>query len=260
MKRKVLLTICTFLLTLIMGALCLTGCIGSLFGGNSENSSSNKPKTVKVVLDTNGGSGVSQTTLIGVAGEPMTLETPTREGFRFDRWYNGYGIVDNTVFPEYDLLLTARYYSESSYEETTSYTSPLNERYGRASGAWNFRPWEFDEKKVAYLLNNTNTQISIVVNFEAYCSTIGAGTWMGAAATMTLTGSSQADVFDKVTINNYYGYENFILSAQTTSAKLVGTNDVLFNMVYKTNLGSTECYYRNVNASITYTVQQGTLV
>lgn len=253
-------TVILIVIVAVLFSMCAVGLVGcDFFGLGSSDGGTGTPSSVKVTLDLNGGTGVNQLTLVGKPGDPMTLQSPTRAGFTFDRWYRGYSLIDTTVFPREDTLLTARYYCNESYAESTSFSSSLNKVLGGSGGSYCLEASDFDERKIKYLQNNTNVRIKIDVELEAYCSTIGAGEYMGAKGYITLTGASKSDAFSKVTVQNYREYQSYRLNADTTSAKLVGGNYIIY-LVYSTSLGSTDCYFRNVLVTISYNVAAGSLV
>lgn len=259
MKKLGKLMLCILLIAVLCGA-CVIGLAGcDLFSGDSD--SNKTPSSVKVTLDLNGGTGVNQTTIIGKPGEPMTLQSPTRQGFTFDKWYNGYDLIDNTVFPKKDMLLTARYYCNEDYIDSTSWESELNKQYGGSSGYYYFTEKNFSADKIKYLLDNPNNIISIKVKLEAICNAAGVSQTFGTQASIAITGASRADTFKQVTFKNYNNYQTYTLNAQTTSARLVGgSNGALLNLVYDTTLGSTYCYFRNIELTISYTITAGSLV
>lgn len=233
-----------------------------LGSSGSKKEEEKAPTTVKVTLNANGGTGLSQTTLIGKPGDPMTLQSPTRSGFTFDKWYSGYQLIDNTVFPKRDTVLTARYYCNEEYTDFTSAATALNKVYSGSGGYFYFPRADFDEEKIDYLFNNITTKISIVVELEAFCNASGAAQWMGTEASMTLTGANRNDKFSKITIKNYETYQNYTLKADTTADKITTSNpnEGIINLRYDTTLGSTDCAWRNVTVTITYQVAAGSLV
>lgn len=254
MTNKKRIIICTIIVALVLtlNLFAFVGCEGGtgIFA----------PRSVKITLNVNGGSGVAQLTIIGKPGDPMQLPSPTREGFTFDKWYDGFDLIDNTVFPSKDMTLTARYYCKEEYAESIVWESDFNEELGGSSGYYYVGKTDKNKDQVEYLLSNPHMPITVVAELDAYCSAAPIAQSFGAEAYLILTGSNRKDTLKKVTVKNYNGYQKYTLSAQTTSAVLIGSDLSLLNLLYDTNMGSTYCYFRNLNISITYTVAVGTLV
>ncbi|MDE6061097.1 MAG: InlB B-repeat-containing protein [Clostridia bacterium] len=260
--KRVGKSVILILVVVALFSICAVGLVGcDFFGGGSSGSSTKTPSSVKVTLDLNGGTGVNQLTLVGKPGEPMTLQSPTRQGCTFDKWYEGYNLIDNTVFPNKDTVLTARYYCNEDYVASTSWTSTLNKTYGGSSGYVGYDRVGLDDGVMDYILNNTNVNVTVEVKLEAVCSAIGISQTFGTEASITLTGANRRDAFSKVTVKNYKQYQSYTLKANTTSDKLIGgSNGILINLVYDTTLGSTECIFRNVTTTFICTVVAGSLL
>jgi len=241
----------------------LSGC-SSIFGSETNSSDSNitESKSVTVTLNPNGGSGVTKLALIGVAGTSMELPNPERTGYNFDAWYNGWDIVDNMVFPQSDLTLTARYYALSDANKIVNATpTELNEVFTAGAAftvahgelSYSYSEDDFDDlKKIDYLMKYTNTLIAVYAKFECRISK-----W---DATFKLTGSSSADIIQTATNSYSDQWKEITLPGNAYSSVLVGSNDKVLRLFCDANLGSTYIYIRNVTISISYTEKAGTLV
>lgn len=251
MKKRTALFITACLL--IVFAIGLTGCniIDDLF----ENASS---KDVTITLDPNGGD-VSMLTIKGKSGQEMSLPTPTREGYDFAGWYEGYTTIDQTQFPKNDATYTARYYAKQNSAKSTKFISELNKEY--SDKTIGLTRDDFDSSAaIDYLVENHNIDLTIRVTVEAYISTIGAGQWLNANGDIVLLGASKSDELATKNID-YYSWITQSLTATTKSSFLykADSSSVLY-FRGSSSYGSTDLVYRNLEIVIEYTEKAGSLV
>ena len=83
-----------------------------------------------ITLDVNGGNALAETTITAEAGTELTLPTPTREGYNFLGWYNGEAKFEETVMPEANLILVAKW--EEIVVPVVEYTITLDVNGGNA--------------------------------------------------------------------------------------------------------------------------------
>lgn len=237
----------------VLCALSLTAC--GLFGGGGGGGTQT-PKSVTVTLNPNGGT-VDKLTFIGEAGSVMALPDPARSGYTFDSWYNGWGVISNTVFPSSDITLTARYYADRDSGRTVnSIPTELNKVYD-ANASWN-ENWfsAADWQCIEYLKKNITTEITVTVTLERQATTsFGGSVWF------ILSGADRADIIatsPKLYKNDTY--EEFSLSGTTTAKILAGNASTIIILRIDSDLGSQHLRFRNINISIAYTEKAGTLV
>ena len=111
-----------------------------------------KEKLYTIALDVNGGDKLEESTITKTAGSTIELPTPTREGYNFLGWYNGEVKFEETVMPEANITLVAKW-AEIVYtvtfkdydgtvlkEEVVSYgtdaTAPTPNREGYTFKGW----------------------------------------------------------------------------------------------------------------------------
>ena len=83
-----------------------------------------------ITLDVNGGNALAETTITGEAGTPIELPTLTREGYNFLGWFNGETKFEETVMPEANLTLVAKW--EEIVVPVVEYTITLDVNGGNA--------------------------------------------------------------------------------------------------------------------------------
>lgn len=237
---------------------------GDNSGGDGNGSNNNTPSTVTVTLDPNEGTGVSQLTLTGYAGDPLSLPTPTREGYTFDKWYYNYTqIIDTTVFPNQDVKLTARYYATKDTERTIYFQGEQNKEFSLgaafqvADGSFLFNDEEFLSSSYypysRFLQNNPDVDIKIGASVEIKSR---------ATIKVSLRGANPKEIIKQEKVDATE-YAPFTITA-TGKASLVHRTTEYYNAIirlrFESTLGSTSIYYRNPTAYITYTEKAGMLV
>lgn len=261
----------TISLVLILLVVLFSFCACGFFGGSSSNSDydnssdsndsgNQSPKSVLVTLDLNGGYGIDQLSYIGVVGSEMNLPTPTREGYVFNGWYNDWQIVDSTVFPQEDTVLTARYLLQNERSVEVSAETPLNEVYqcgaflSVAHGEVGCGRDDFsDPQAINYLLRYPNTTIQATCCFEYYISSY--------SATFKWTGASSKDIIDKTTLSSSEAWKSVTFEQEIGANFLFGNNGAtIMRLICDANLGSTYISMRNVKITLTFLEQQGVLV
>ena len=255
MKKVVIIVLCVLLAaSVVLGA---TAC--SLFGGSSSGSSKNK--SVTVTLKANGGE-VAFKTLIGKPGDPMELPEATREGCVFDKWYDDFDVIDQTVFPSEDTVLTARYYLEEDSEFTITQTTELNKSYSadtsRSTLYWSEEKLKDEDlENMKYITRNYTEEIRIVMEFEGKCSGAAVSSWLGGHATYYLVG---ANTLGQKECYNYDNWEKFKINVSVAGSELVNEGDGFLRLRWDASLGSTYALVRNINLTISGVKKKGTLV
>lgn len=273
------LTKISVVLLMCVIVICTFAACDFLFGNNnSGNNSSNggstggsndvpepvQPKSVTVTLDPNGGSGVSKLVLNGYPGEPMSLPTPTKEGYTFDKWYLGYNtVINNNYFPNNSVTLTARYYANEDTERSIVFqTQPekqfeLPANFTVAHGMYNFSKESLasadDAGLVDYIQNNRDVDILIEASVEILSRR---------TVKLSLLGSNSADVIVSQRFD-CPSYTNVSMSSSGKSRLLYKTEDsadVVIRLVLDSTLGSTYIYFRNAIIKISWTEKAGMLV
>ena len=67
------------------------------------------PVLYTLTLDVNGGNALAETTIKAEAGAAIVLPTPTREGYNFAGWLLDGALFNETVMPEADLTIVAKW-------------------------------------------------------------------------------------------------------------------------------------------------------
>lgn len=238
------------------------------FGGNSTSSNGNnggnqeqqqEPKTVTVVLDLNGGTGIDRLSHVGVAGSALNLPHPRRDGYTFDNWYNGWKVIDSTVYPSSDTTLVARYVAQNDTDIDTSAQTPLNQelKCGAmmtvAHGELAFEKTDFtDVKAIEYLLMYSDTKVQVNCVFEYRIS--------NSTANFKLTGASQYDIIDTATLSSSNNWNTCSFEKEIESKLLVGSGDEIIKLLCDANVGSSYIYMRNVKITFKFTQKKGMLV
>jgi len=254
-----------FLLVIIAISLCavlLAGC--GLLNSCGGNNGTQTPKSVTVTLNPNGGT-VDKLTIIGEAGSAMTLPVAVRSGYTFDVWYNGWDVISNTVFPNSDITLTARYYADNDTEITvTSNETELNKEYSGRSGTlpWNNTSFSTNDwERIGYLRKNITTEITVGVILEARMNNSLSNYGTG-AGTLNLTGANTSDLITTKNVPEL-NYEDFDFKGTAAAKVLVGSGNTILNLQYNANNplnGAATIVLRNISVSITYIEKAGTLV
>lgn len=238
------------------------------FGGNSTNSNGNnggnqeqqqEPKTVTVVLDLNGGTGIDRLSYVGVAGSALNLPQPRREGYTFDNWYNGWNVIDSTIIPSSDTTLVARYVAKDDFVIETSAQTPLNQelKCGAmmtvAHGELAFERADFtDAKAIEYLLMYSDTKVQVNCVFEYRISKT--------TANFKLTGASQYDIIDTAVLSSSDNWNTCTFEKEIESKLLVGNSDEIIKLLCDANIGSSYIYMRNAKITFKFTQKKGMLV
>ena len=235
-------------------------CLGVAFCGKVDLFNS-EPKSVTVTLATNGGE-VSIRTLVGKPGDPMELPVPTREGFTFDKWYNDFDIVDQTVFPSSDMTLTARYYADKDEDFTFSTSTELNKSY-EADTSGSTLSWKKDNlnnndlQLYNYIIRNYNDEIVLSVEFEEKINGAKVASWLGGCGGFYFRAAHE---LDKVLKYNFDNWETVRFSVRANGSELVNEGSGFVRLYWDTNVGSTDVLVRNLKFTISGTIKAGTLV
>ena len=97
-----------------------------IFGKTDKFSNTTTPDPIKVSFVTNGGSACED--IFGNPEEPMTLPTPTREGFKFAGWhvYKELDVLYPTdTFPYFDTILYAKWTENGIIEDFEDYPDSI---------------------------------------------------------------------------------------------------------------------------------------
>ena len=79
-----------------------------------------------ITLDVNGGDALENATITLEVGAEITLPVPTREGYNFLGWYNGEDKFEETVMPEENVTLVAKWEEKEIVPPTVQYTITLD--------------------------------------------------------------------------------------------------------------------------------------
>ncbi|MCL2848058.1 MAG: InlB B-repeat-containing protein [Firmicutes bacterium] len=254
MKRKI--TIIMLALTLTLTITLLTAFLPSCYD-NGMQTEVPAPQSVTVTLELNGGSGVTQLTLIGEAGSPMVLPTPVREGYTFDRWYSGWHTISQTEFPIRDTVLTARYFAnEDSSITISSIPTALNENFSSDTTIiWDNRHFSRENwQRIEWLRRNHTTEIALSIEFEA--RSIG----MSLSRSITFTGANAPDVIGTITNIPGGSFEEMSINGNAQGRILVANNDTALRLVLRDTSAVSQVVVRNIKITITYIQQAGLLV
>lgn len=264
MRKKLLCGIMIFM-ALAM-CLSLSACWGKSGGDDGDNSTGGGifKKSVTVTLDANGGSGLGKRTLVGKSGEEMVLPVPTREGYEFDAWYDGYNIVEQDVFPSRDVTLTARYYISEDVKRTFSIETKENKVY---TGDDNYLQFTFagDEYKedVAFLMRNTDTDITVKFKFEAYWDYSQSSGWFAdPKSRVGLRGLNSKDAITSTKEISRSGYTTYQLTNQAKASVFKSDDKFGCKVLYEADstFGVHIFEIRNIKITLEYTQAKGTLV
>ena len=260
MKKKIIVSI------VLLALLCtLAAC--NWFSGNSSNSNGNngkqdrpqEPKTVTVVLDLNGGAGIDRLSYVGAAGSVLNLPQPIREGYIFDNWYNGWKVIDSTVYPSSDTTLVARYVAQNDLDVKISAQTPLNQelKCGAmmtvAHGELAFEKTDFtNPKALEYLMMYSDTKVKVNCVFDYRIS--------NSTANFKLTGASKYDIIDTSVLSSSNNWNTCSFEKEIESKLLVGTGNEVIRLLCDANIGSSYIYMRNAKITFTFTQKKGMLV
>ena len=218
-------------------------------------------KSVTVTLVTNGGE-VSVRTLVGKAGDPMELPTPTREGYTFDKWYNDFDIVDQTVFPSENMTLTARYYADKDEDFSFSSSTELNKSY-KADTSGSVLSWKKEDLSKEnlelhnYIVRNYNEEIVLSIEFEEKINGAKVAAWLGGCGGFYFRAAHELDSVIKY---NFDDWETVQFTVKAKGSELVNEGSGFVRLYWDTNVGSTDVLVRNLKFTISGTIKAGTLV
>ncbi len=252
--------------TVLAAVILFMFCACSIFGEVGDKLGIKS--TVTVTLEPNGGTGIEQLVIKGKSGESMELPTPIREGYTFDKWYDGFNIVSNDVFPEKDTILTARYYAKTDTKKQFKMATELNKEF-HLSGYAGVDTWFYFEKDdvsigeqnyLQFLQNNPNVDIEINMTLEARLSyaSMFAGSVEGK---FWLTGANDADTLgssQRIDADNT-SYTLIKFSEKAKSSIIIGS-EAIVGLYMTTNWPNASIYVRNLKAIISYTEKAGMLV
>ncbi|MGN1043027.1 MAG: InlB B-repeat-containing protein [Christensenellales bacterium] len=263
MKRKLI----ALTLMLVTSLILLNGCsVYETQTGSNDNKKDEQisTKTVTINLNVNGGEQLERSIFIGNAGEPMSLPTPKRDGYTFDKWYNGYDLIDQNVYPDTDMHLTARWFALNDTEKSFSYSTPLNQQYeGSIYSKGKLLKIDFTEdetEQIIYLKKNYDIECTFTLKFEATC--VGTS---GIFSTVQLTGANELDVLLTAKIpTSTPEYVTYTIDSTALSRVFVGNDDdpVLRLYLFEDAFGISypELYVRNIVIEVNYIERKGSWV
>lgn len=253
MKKVVIIVLCVLLAaSVVLGA---AAC--SLFGGSSSGSSSKKNKSVTVTLNANGGE-VDFKTLIGKPGDPMELPTPTREGFTFDKWYEDFEPIDQTVFPDTNTTLTARYYTTKEYEISLTASTALNKEFKSVAFLDEGNSTDYTNK-LNLMKKYSSSDLTIEWTMEAYVSAPDYTTWFGNTPTVWFVLQGASNEITTFVVTNRNNFQTYKKTITTQASELVNDKDGYLRIV---QTGTTDAtgIAKNISLKLTVTLEAGTLV
>lgn len=260
--------ILSMVLILALSCVLFAGCglMDSIFG--SSNSSSTNPfsKTVTVSLDYNGGSGGDKT-FIGSTGEPISLPTPTREGYEFYGWCSGYSKYNCDVYPDSDITLIARWKVLNTKSVTIYDQQTEGKELKISNGKWiTFSP-AADQVGLKQALeyfkaNNSLPAAKIKVTYEAFYNNSAFAISVGNVGYIKIAGSSTGKILYSQNITNIDGYKQYEFNGTVDPKEFVPTSNS--NVYLQIYIGSNNFYYdmyfRNAKIEITYVEEEGTIL
>lgn len=267
---KSIKTVATMLIFVFVSVM-FTGC--SFFDNDIDNPSSSGNGeqneeinvSVTITLDANGGT-VNKKTLLGIAGEPLDLPIPTREGYEFYGWCVDYLLFDKDCFPDNDLTLVARWYVLEEKTVVVYDQSATNKEYIGAHYGWiNWSPSAQQKslaKAIEYFANNRIDSVHLAVSFDAYYNNSAFAISVGNRAEVRVCGSSGGDVIFQTYITNIDGYKKYTFEKDIDPLSLVPAEgkDVYMNILLDTNNSWYDMYVKNIRIEITYIEEIGTIV